>query len=570
MRRMSYILLSCFLLSLSATSCSSTPAPLTDFAETVIIGNIYTADPAGNEASALAIKDGRYIYVGDEEAVEQYIGDETEVIRLDGGMVLPGFIDGHAHGSDGGVNGLYAVNLFEATTVEEYISIIEDFIKAHPDLEFIRGGGWYNGYFPNGVPTAEMLDAIDTDLPIALYPMDHHSYWVNSKALELMGVNADTPDVDGGVIERDAKGNPVGCFRENAMGLVSEIIPDYSVDEYKAGILAWQDEAMSYGITAYWDPMVNYPGILSAYKELDEEGKLMIRAYGGYLINCDDDIPAEIEKCKNLIEETAGGNFSVNAIKILNDGVVEGRTGYLLEDYADMPGFRSEPLWDQESLNTLFTKADALGITIHTHAIVDAASRMIVDAAEYAGEQNGLQDNRHAITHIQLIHPQDIDRMARLNMVGSVQPYWHYKEEGLFYEIEIPYLGEERANSTYPMKSLFDAGVVVSSSSDYPVSQPPQPLRAIQIGVTRCALSGDPETIKNPKERVTVNQMISSFTANGAYQLRSEDDFGTIELGKLADLIILDRKITEIEPAQISATNVLRTIIGGKTTFLKD
>jgi predicted amidohydrolase YtcJ len=192
---------------------------------------------------------------------------------------------------------------------------------------------------------------------------------------------------------------------------------------------------------------------------------------------------------------------------------------------------------------------------------------MIIDACEYAHDQNGDKDNRHAITHLQLIHPQDIARMAELNIIASVQPYWHYKEEGLFYEIEIPYLGEERANRTYPMKSFFDAGIVVSASSDYPVSQPPKPLRAIQIGVTRCAESGDPDTIKNPDERVTVNQMIAAFTINGAYQLFGEDVYGSIEVGKNADLIILDQNILEIDPVKIGSVNVLQTLLAGETIY---
>ncbi len=556
----------CLALAFTVTGCSG-PASDSDFAETVIIGSIYTANAEGDTVSALAVKDGKYIYVGDEEGVQEFIGDDTEVVTLEEGMALPSFTDGHAHGSFGGTSSVFEVNLYEATNIEQYIDMITDFIDTHPDVTFIRGGGWYNGYFPNGVPTALMLDAIDTDLPIVLSPMDCHSYWVNSKAMELMGVDANTKDIPGGVIERDSNGNPVGCFRENAMSFVSDIIPEYSVEEYKTGILAWHDEAMSYGITAYWDPSVREPNILNAYKELEEEGLLKIRVYGGYGIEPGENFLEEVDICKDLIEETEGGCFSVNAIKIFNDGVVEGRTGFLLEDYADEPGFRSEPLWDQDSLNELFLKADSLGITIHTHAIVDAASRMIIDACEYAYDQNGDMGCRHAITHLQLIHPDDIKRMADLKMVASVQPYWHYQEEGLYNEIEIPYLGAERADSTYPMKSFFDNGIIVSSSSDWPVSQPPKPVRAIQIGVTRCAESGDPDTIKNPAEVVTAKQMVNSFTINPAYQLFLEDNCGSIEVGKIADLIILDKNILEIDPVQIGKINVLRTFLEGITIY---
>jgi len=300
MSKKTAMLLVCLLLLFLFTGCG--PGADSDLADTVIIGTIYTVDNQENIVTALAIKDGEYVYVGDEEGVQEFIGNETEVITLEEGIVIPSFTDGHAHGADGGVRYLFEVNLYEATSIEEYIDILEDFIKNHPELTFIRGGGWYNGYFPDGLPTAEILDAIDTDLPIVLSPMDGHSHWVNSKAMELMGVDASTPDVPGGVVERDAEGNPVGCFRENAMEYVTPIIPEYTVEEYKAGILAWQDEAISYGITAYWDPIVNDPpNLLQAYKELEEEGQLIIRVYGGYAINYGENTLDEVDKCKSLI-----------------------------------------------------------------------------------------------------------------------------------------------------------------------------------------------------------------------------------------------------------------------------
>jgi len=557
-------------LSLFAGCSSSLGNASEGKADMVVLGTIYTVDKDQRTASAAAIKDGKFVYVGNEDGIQEYIADSTEVLTLEEGMVLPSFAEGHGHGHEGGVGYLYQANLYEATSVEEYVRIIEDFIKANPDLKFIRGAGWLNGYCPPGGPTAEMLDAIDTDLPIAIVSGDHHSYWVNSKALELMGVNADTPDVSGGVIERDGEGNPTGTFRENAQDLVKAIIPNYTVEEYKAGILAYQEEVVQYGITAYYEPMINLdggPNLLQAYKELDEENKLIIRVFGGYMILPGDTALEEVDRCRELMEETAGGYFAVNSIKILVDGVVEGRTAYLLKDYADEPGYVGEPLWEPAQLNEFFAKADAMGITVHTHSIGDAATKMTVDACQYAYEQNGDMGNRHAITHLQVVRPEDIERMADLNMVASVNTYWFCKEPGYFYELEVPYLGEERANREYPMKSFFDAGIVVATASDFPVTVPSIPLGAIQTGVTRCDRFGDPNTLQNPDERVTVEQMIESCTINPAYQLFSEESFGSIEVGKSADLIVLDKNILELDSFEIGGAAVIRTILEGQTIF---
>lgn len=539
-------------------------------ADTAIIGNIYTVDKNNSVAQALAIKDGRFIYVGDEKGVKPFIGKSTEVIKTDSGMVMPSFTDGHAHGHEGGVGFLFQADLYGLESIEEYILAVEEFIAEHPEMDFIRGQGWRNGYFPPGGPTAAILDKIDTDLPIALISEDHHSYWLNSKALEMLGPGKDIKDVAGGVVERDAKGNLTGTFRELASDYVEAILPMYTVEQYKEAILFYQEWMVEYGITAYWEPMVNLDGgtnLIQAYNELDEAGDLLIRVYGGYMVLDEPGYLEEVDVAKKLIESTAGGDFEVDAIKILVDGVVEGGTAYLLEDYAHQPGFRSAPLWDQERLNQMFAKADALGITVHTHAIGDAATKMTVDACEYAYKKNGDMGNRHAITHLQVVDPADIKRMADLNMVASVNTYWFAKEPGYFYELEVPFLGEERANRDYPLKSFFDLGIVAAGASDFPVTIPPMPLWGIQTGVTRMNPEGDPATLQNPTERATLEQMIAAFTINCAYQLFREKEFGSIEVGKSADLIILDQNITKIDPVKIGEAEVLRTFLKGKTVF---
>lgn len=540
-------------------------------ADTVIKGVIYTADKDDTVVEAVAVKDGKYVYTGDNAGVEEYVGDDTEVIETGDGMAMPSFVEAHAHGSEGGVSSIYEVNMYEDTSLKDYQNTVKKFIEENPDRDFIKGAGWINGYFENNTPTAKMLDDVVSGRPVAIVSGDHHSYWVNTKMLELMKVDKDTKDIEGGVIERDSDGNPIGCFRENAQELVSAVIPDYTVDEWKKGILAYQDEVKAYGTTAYLEPMINLNGsenLLKAYNQLDEKKELTLKVFGGYQINDEEGYLEEVDKLDGLIKEAKGGNFNITSIKLLIDGVVEGHTAYLLDDYADEPGDKGEPLWNQDHLNELVAKADSMGIQVHTHAIGDAAVRMAVDSYEYTKEINGDTDLRHGITHLQVVNPDDIKRMGELNVVACTNPYWFCKEPGYYEEVEVPYLGKKRASKEYPMKDFFDAGCVVNVASDFPVTVPSMPLQAIQVGVTRTdARTGDKNSLLGEDQRVDVLQMLKAATYNGAYSYFAENDFGSIEKGKSADYIVLDKNIMEVDPFDISSAKILNTVLKGDSIY---
>lgn len=553
------------------TGCGSSSGG--NAADTVVKGNIYTGDEKTGTVQAAAIQDGKFVYVGDEEGVESYIGDNTEVIETGKGMAMASFMESHAHGHQGGVGNLFEVSLYENTSMKQYQQTVRKFVKDHPDLKFINGAGWINGYCPEGGPTAKLLDEACKDLPVVIVSGDHHSYWVNSKALEMTGVTKDTKDVKGGVIERDDQGNPTGTFREKAGALVEAIIPEYSVEQYKEGILNYQEEVKTYGITAYFEPMVNLvegTNLLTAYNQLDDEGKLQLRVYGGYKITADKDPMKEVDKAVEAAQQSKGGDFEVTTVKLLIDGVIEGKTAYLLDGYADDPDYKGEILWKQEELNKVCAKIDQAELQLHSHAIGDGAVKMTLDAFDYVMEENGERDSRHAITHLQVVRDKDIKRMADLKTVAVTNPYWFCKEPGYFQELETPYLGEKRANNEYPMKSFFDAGVTVTAASDYPVTMPAMPLSAIQTGVTRCDRTGDKATLLGPDQRVTVQQMIAASTINGAYANLAEDTYGTIEKGKSADLIVLDRDIIKADPAEIGETTVKQTLLKGETIYSKD
>ena len=535
-----------------------------NYADTVITGTIYTSEADKKIVSAVAVKDGVYQYVGDEEGVKAFIGDNTEVINLESGMVMPSFFEAHAHTAKGGLLKLYQVQLYSGKSVEDYANNIKDFYENNKNVTVLRGRGWNNGYIPLTGATKDVLDSITAEIPIVMTSEDGHAVWVNSKAMEIAGVNAETPDVEGGVIERDPiTKEPTGTFREKAADLITQKIPDFGVEEYKNAILAYQDEVLAYGITSVFEPGINTVGpsdnFFKALNELDKNNELKLNFFVGYSLYNTDNPKEKFDKISQLRKEVNGNKFKMTTLKIFADGVVEGKTAYLLDDYASDKGFRGYKLWEQDSLNDVYLNAQELGLQIHVHSIGDAAARQAIDAFEYLKNAAGETNKRHAITHLQLIDKDDIKRMGELNIVAVTNPYWFFKEKGYFYELEVPYLGEERANKEYPMKDLFDAGCVVSVASDYPVTISPKPLDAIQFASTRMNLDGEPDSLLGAEQIVSVEQMMDCATINGAYQNFAEDTLGSIKVGKKADFIILDQNILEIAPTDITKTKVLKT-----------
>ena len=542
-----------------------------NYADTVITGTIYTSEADKKIVSAVAVKDGVYQYVGDEEGVKAFIGDNTEVINLESGMAMPSFFEAHAHAELGGIGKLYQVELYDGKSMQDYEQIVSNFVAEHKDLKILRGSGWGNGYTPKNGPTKDVLDRISTEIPIVLTSQDYHSIWVNSKALEIAGVDANTPDVEGGVIERDPiTKEPTGTFREKAQDLILTKLPDYTVEEYKKGILAYQEEALSYGVTSIFNPLLNMntdgKNLFSALNELDKNGELKLNYFSGYQVLAENEPISNLNVIAELKKQANGNKFKLTTVKLFADGVVEGKTAYLLEDYTSDPGFRSVGLWEQDFMNEVCLKAQELGLQIHIHSIGDAAARLSINALDYVQKQTGATNKRHAITHLQLVHKDDIKRMGELNIVAVANPYWFFKEDGYYYELELPYLGE-RAEREYPMKDLFDAGCVVSLASDYPVTVPPRPLDGIQIGATRMNLEGEADSLLGAEQIVSVEQMMDCATINGAYQNFAEDTLGSIKVGKKADFIILDKNILKIAPTDITKTKVLKTYSDGKLVY---
>ena len=535
-------------------------------------GAIYTQDSTGSRAQSLAVGGGTILYVGDDAGVEAFVGPQTEVIELEGKMVVPGFIDSHSHPTGALVQAV-AVSLNDLRSLDQYLEAVRRFAETHPEKEAIRGSGWSNALFPLTGPKKADLDGVVSDRPVQLGSGDGHSSWVNSKALELAGITRDTPDPEGGVIERDpSSGEPTGTLRESATGLVSAVIPPFTVEERMTGLTAFQEMAAKDGVTTVRIAAIGLaaagdydPSDMVAYERLESEGKLRVRFRGSLLLSPDD----TVERIQELVadrERQKGGLFEIDAVKIFVDGVVEGETAYLLEPYAHRPDYRGELLWDPDHLKEMVAAADREGFIVHIHSIGDAATRLALDALEFAREKNGRRDTRHQVTHLQLVTPSDVKRFAELSVIAVPQPFW-FSKGGFYDAIEAPYLGEERASREYPMKSFFDAGVTVASASDFPVTIPFSPVVGIKMGITRSFDPSNPDMVLGPEERVSLEQMLASFTRNGAFAARLEDRIGSLEAGKVADVVVLDRNLFEVAPDQVGEAKVLLTLFEGREIY---
>lgn len=530
-------------------------------------GVVYTVDRNRNFAEAVAIRGDQIVYVGSDEGVQKYIGSSTKVTDLQGKMVLPGFIDSHTHASK--TTGLiFSIDLYDGGSVEEYVEIIRAFVEEHPNEKALQGRGWSNPVVPGIGPRKEVLDEVVPDIPIALTSDDGHSLWVNSQALKLAGITKDTPNPAGGIIERDPEtGEPSGTLRESAMNLVLDKIGGYTVEQYKAGIEEYQRKAVERGVTTVRDPdLLRYPNVLEAYEELAAEGKLTIR-FRNAITASPDKGAEQVAEFVKIRERNQHPLFQVNAVKIFLDGVVEGATAYLEEPY-EHKDTHGELIWDTDVYNQTAAAADKAGFQLHVHSIGDASTRIALDGIEYAQKQNGTHDARHSLVHLQLVNPEDIARFKKLGAVGIVQPFWFMQEDGFYDEIEVPYLGEARAEKEYPMKSFLNQGVHVASSSDYIVTPEFNPLHGIQQGITRIAEGEtDPQKIANPDERATLPDMIASFTIEGAYANHVDEITGSIEVGKKADIVVLDKNLFAIPATEIKDAKVLLTLVEGKEVY---
>jgi len=546
------------------------PPPATPAEVVLLGGHIYTMDASRSWAEALAVQGGRIVAVGTNGDVRPLVGPETRVVDLGGRLVLPAFRDSHVHPVSAGVE-LGQCSLNELVTVEEVIARVRSCAAEHPERPWIVGGGWDPPLFPEGNPGRALLDELVPDRPAVLSSADGHSAWANSLALAAAGLTRETPDPPDGRIERDPRtGEPSGTLRETAVDLVMRRAPSPSPSEYADGLRRALGIMNRFGIVAFQEADAD-EAILETYLRADREGWLSARV--GVALQTD---PEEgLGQVDRLVEDRRRRTRRVvpGTVKLFLDGVIEGAlSAALLQPYLDpatgrpgAPPNRGLPRWPPERLDAMVTRLDALGFQVHMHAIGDAAIRMGLDAIEAAQRANGKRDARHHLAHIQLFDPTDIPRFRRLDVVANFQPLWAYAHA---YNTELtePYLGPERSRWLYPIRSLMDSGAVVVGGSDWSVSSV-NPLDAIEVGVTRREPGATSGEAWIPEEQVDLPRMIAAYTIEGAWASFEEEESGSLEPGKWADLIVLDRNLFDLPLHEIHAAKVLWTVLEGETVF---
>jgi predicted amidohydrolase YtcJ len=535
---------------------------MTAEADLLIVGApVYTADPARPWADAVAVRAGRVAAVGPEREVAALRGPATRVLRLDGGLVLPGFQDAHVHTAAGGLE-LAQCDL-HGVDPEEYAAAVARYAAGRPDIPFILGGGWVMDAFGVDGPHLATLDAVVADRPVLLESTDGHSAWVNSRALELAGITRATPDPPRGRIERDAAGEPTGALHEAAMALVADLAPRPDQADWEAAIERGQAHLHRLGITAWQDAAVD-ADMLAAYRAVAERGRLTGRAVAALRWQ----VEAGEAQLADLAERrrTAGvGRLRASAVKIFADGVFENRTAAMLAPYLGGDGRPGTNLGigmlGPEELARAVTALDGQGFDVHVHAIGDRAVRDTLDAFGAAAAANGRRDARHQIAHLQFVHPDDRPRFRRLGVVANAQPFWSCLD-GYMRELTLPFLEPERAGWQYPWASLRRAGAVLAFGSDWTVSTA-NPLAEIEVAVRRVAPDDRDAEPFLPDERLDLPAALDAFTIGSAYALRLEAQTGSVSPGKLADLAVLDRDPFDPAAGPIGDARVLATLVEG-------
>ena len=542
-------------------------------ADIIIIAPTYTMNVGQPWAEAVVIQGNKIIFVGDKQSAELYQKRTTQIIESPNGMVLPGFIDTHVHLLWGGIE-MNDCRLYDLKTPEQIFQALSDFNNAHPSDEWIRGGGWELPVFPGGNPRKEWLDEIIPDKPVFLSSADGHSAWVNSKALALAGINEQTPDPVNGRIERDPKSKaPSGVLREDAMNLVANLLPLYTKDQIDTGLEFAVKEANRFGITAILDAgtgniaandssVGSYDG-LDAYRDVTADKKISLRVATSQYANP--------ESWKNDLTQMKKRRFSnefgrMNTVKIFADGVIEGGTAALLEPYlgSDDRGILN---WHPDTLKMAVAKFDKEGFQVHVHAIGDWGIRSTLDAFDFGLQQNGFGDKRHMMSHAQLIHPQDVPRFKELDIIASFQALWAYPDKYIT-DLTLPVLGPIRSKWNYPINSVAKTGARIAGGSDWTVSSP-NPLDAIEVAVTRREPGQKDGNALYPEEAVALETILRAYTFEGAFSLFMEHDIGSIQSGKFADIIILDRNLFQIPAHEIHSTKVVQTIFNGNIVYQK-
>ena len=526
--------------------------------------SVWTGD--GARTDAIAVRDQRVAALGDDD-VRALIGPRTEVVDGAGALLVPGFQDTHIHAPPAGYERL-TIDLHDLPGRSAYLAAIADYCAAHPEADWIVGGGWAFEHFPGHLPRREDLDAVTGGRPAFLFNRDVHGAWVNSAALEHAGLGSSTPDPSDGRYERDADGSLTGMLHEGAAySFRTTWVPEPSRADWESAIGVAEQHLFSLGVTGWQDAWVT-PETFAAYRSLADSGRLRARVVGALWWDRHrglDQIPEFLAR-----REQAIGRFHPTTVKIMVDGIIENQTASMLEPYCAGCGPDDDnhglDYVERDLLIAAVRELDALGFQVHMHAIGDRAIRNGLDAIEAARAHNGAADQRHHIAHVQVVQPEDLGRFAALDVVANCQTYWAQTEPQMD-ELTIPFIGRDRAQLQYPFQSLRRAGARLAMGSDWAVTTA-DPLQQLEVAVRRV----DPEHPGNapflPEESLDLEVALRAFTAGSAF-VNHDDDAGTLRVGARADLAVLDQDVFDLG-GRIGQATVVCTVAAGEVVHRAD
>lgn len=534
-------------------------------AETVVLhGRIYTENAEHPWAEALAIGGGKILAVGSDVEIAKLQTKATKVIDAKGHLVLPGFVDCHIHFLDGSLS-LERVNLEGAKNVAGIQQRLREYAKDHPGSAWVLGRGWNYAMFPTSLPDKKTLDEIFPDRPVFLEGFDGHTYWANSKALKLAAITKDTPNPPNGIIVRDPQtGEATGALKEAAQSLVAKVVPKPTRDEKLAALRAGIHWANENGLTRVHSAGQDFESF-DLYDELLHHGELTLRFYISYFLDPPELRPQDIAAIEDARKKYTGDWLSTGAVKMMLDGVVESHTAAMLDPYTDDPSTKGKLFWDPAKYKAAVSELDKRGLQLFTHAIGDYAIRTALDAYENAERVNHTSGRRPRVEHIETVSASDIPRFGKLGVIASMQPLHSYPDEDTL-DVWAPNIGPDRASRAWVWKSIANDGGRYAFGSDWPVVTL-NPWEGIQTAVTRQTAEGKPDAGFVPSQRLTVAEAIRGYTLDAAYAGFREKSEGSLEPGKLADLIIVSQNLFEVDPHTINKTKVLTTIVGGRVVF---
>ena len=547
----------CVLVIVAALNANAESKP----SATLIVINaaVYTVDKQHPKAEAVAVIGDRIVAVGSRAEIVLWRGPQTKVIDAGGKLLLPGFNDAHVHFIQGGAQ-LEQVQLTDAASPEEFAKRIAVQVRKTPKGEWILGGRWDETKWPKPeLPTKDLIDTVTGDTPMFVERYDGHEALANSVAMKLAGVDAKTPDVPGGVIVRDASGNPTGVFKDAAMPLIYKAIPPMTHEQRLRAARAAMKHAASVGVTSVQHMNPEFSDV-AAYSELAEKDELTTRIYA---------VPMETDwrdQSKIGLRRAWGSSFlRLGAVKGYADGSLGSRTAYMFNPFTDDPGNRgllSDEMHPPSAMRDRLMQADAAGLQLRVHAIGDRAISMMLDVFADIEKEHGYHDQRFAIEHAQHMGQKDFERFATLHVIASMQPY-HAIDDGRWAEGR---LGHERARYSYAWRSFLDHGVTLVFGTDWPVA-PLDPIVGLYAAITRATLDGKNPGGWIPEERISLPEAIQAYTIGAAFAEFQEREKGSITPGKLADMVILSDNIFDLKSEAIRNVKVKTTIVGGKAVY---